>query len=558
MKAKSVGWHLSDKNPSPTLLGLATVTRYRAQKLMAWKLVVQFVASVLSIGALAHNQTAAALLAICGLVAMISSFITGTRAKHWHEISREAQRLALLEDAYGKIVETFQVVELRKRIGVALESAARKIDYTQPYYTGSKPTGNIRLRENIQQSTFWSRNLLELYEKRLFAVVLITIAIVALGAFLFLVVLPGAGRLIMNPYVVCLGAFTVLSGLVGYLETLLSCHSGVDLLLAVDQRLDKADIDSLDVLLANFADYCVASIIAPPIPFYIYKKNQTHLREMWDQRLKAKNGGGKQLLIPTQVSVELDDRKLPPWVNKQDLLDIIQLAADELACLSEKRSVSRVTVGRLAGLSGVPVFDIKVYSDKMLWRQLVLRLHRSAHDAKHELDIVKKISQENADVITYVPFDEPFISRGALFFYHSNIQTDDQLVYAHEFVLEYIRSGATEFDNYFTKMLYGLKSVSRVYDRITGKYDLVTFQEMLPSLMDSLPPTFIIDLRSARYNATNGDLRLIQDRDAPQENERIVASPFNAATAEWVQHTFTVKRVGSYSGDVYEIDIEVL
>jgi hypothetical protein len=545
---------------SPTLLSLATATRFHAQRLTSWKLNIQFLAATLSAGSLFYNQILGWFLTGSALFGMATAFVIGTRARILHELSREAQRLALLEDSFGKLIEPFQTVELRRKIGTTLESEAGQTTYEQPYYTGSHSSGGARFRQNMQQSAFWSRNLLEFYYRKLRKRIVFSLVLVGLSAYGVLAAEAGSKNPVINPYLLSLGAITLISGLLGYVETAISCRSSVELLLELDKRLESLDLQSPDALLANFADYSIASVAAPPIPFVLYKKHHSYLRRLWSLRSGRETTSTRaQPPEPvTDASIECDPVILPAWLKETDFRRLIREATQQLVAVSEGRTVTQIKVHRMPGLSGVPVYDIEIYSESILWRQLVLRLHRGADEARSELAIVKKLTNESADLVAYVPVEEPFVSQGALFYYHANIQTHDQLMSLDDFVNAFFqRSGPPEeFDRYFLKMLSGLRTVARCCDDISNEYQVRSASRIADTARNELPPEFIIDLRTAAYRISENDLEILpRNRGARVTRGDTKVSPTSDVP---VSVQCPVYSSHSYLGDLYEVDIGLL
>ncbi len=546
-----------ESSVNPTLLALATVTRYAAQRLTEANYVLLLLSALLSCGALVREEEIAWALVTVGFLLKISSFFISAKGRALHSVSREAQRLALLEDSYGQLLENFQVVEVRKRAGYRMEAAARRVDYTQPYYTSTEPRGNARLRASIQQSSFWSRNLLELYGRRILVGVSGSALAITFAAYVLLVLAPTEPGLRLNPYVISLGALTLVLATADHSRLYLACRSAVSLLLEVDRRLDKVDIKSAPALLANFADYSVASVLAPPIPLSVYLRNHEYLRRLWAERVgTASKGKSEVAQQSTTVPVEVDEGAVPPWLSKATLVELLQEAAADLARAAGKPLPGRIEVARITSLSGTPVFDIKVYQGSLLWRELILRLLRSVEDARKELAVVERITNENVDVIAYCPFREPYISRGALFYYHANIQTNDQLFHIHDFVVEFLSSPKNDFDSYFMKMLAGFRSVCRVYEGMTDKYGLRNVADELARVHQSVPPSFVLDLRRVDYRVTGKEITAaFEGRFPSADADTILASPVRSTTAQWIKNDFEVLGVRTYSGDVYEIDI---
>src|ERR1051326_5537422 len=188
----------------PTLLALASVARRAAQRFIDHNHMVSFCSILLTCGAVFCKDAAAWALVTFAFLAKGLAFALYARGKSLHDLSREAQRLALLEDSYGRLIDPFQVVELRKRAGVRLEKIAVAESYPRPYYTSHQKAGDARFLENMQQSTFWSRNLLDLYWKRMLLLLVVLLGLVAVFTYILLMIGHNSKGLTLNPYLVSL------------------------------------------------------------------------------------------------------------------------------------------------------------------------------------------------------------------------------------------------------------------------------------------------------------------------------------------------------------------
>lgn len=549
-----------NQNTNPTLLALATVTRQVAQELIDKNLIVQWAATLLSCFAFFYQEQIAWALVSIGFICKIASFIINNRGQHYHSISREAQRLALLEDAYGKILDNFQVVELRRKISSKIDDRAKQIPYAQPYYSSGAKKGNARLKENIQQSTFWSKNLLEIYANRILWTFVISVSVLAVVTYALLVTRPDPSVKVLNPYLLTLGALTFILGLVDYFNVWLACKSSVSLLTEVDQRLEKIDIDNFEILLANFADYGIASVTAPPIPFKSYKQNQKRLKELWDQRIgKIEQQRAETILsvsANSRPSIELEDSIIPIWISKDKFSHLLFAASGELSNQTNY-STTKITVSKIESLSGVPVFEILLYRNEIVFRHLILRLHSDAEKAKKELGIIKKISNESPDLVSYTPLEEPFISQGALFYYHADIQTHDQLLHIQDFVISFFENSSPDFENYFNKMFAGFTNIANVYEKISGSYSPQPLTDSFAKISQSLPPSYILDLRKSTLEVKDNSIIISSNEKFPTDKDTIFSSPFDSQSENWFKGDFKILAVENFSNDVIELTIKL-
>ena len=509
-------------NVHPTLLALATAARYHAQQKTYVNLLLYFISFVLCAGAVIPNEQLAWFLVIFAFFFKVASLFIAAQAETLHSLSREAQRLALLEDSFARNMEPFRTVELRRQMGPRLEAEARSLDYTQPYYRSQRKYGPPRLAENIQQSTFWSRHLLQIYARKLLIGLVVSATIVGATVYFLLVLSRDSQTFTVNPYLLSLAALTLLMGSFDFISLYFACRSSVGTLNVVDQRLDIADMTNNESLLASFADYSIASVTAPPIPYRIYLKNKEYLVNLWHQRMTKNNLFSSINKAGNIPEVVLEDVITFGHLSKDDFLNLILSAARSLAETARKPMPNSVRVSSLIGLSGIPVFEIKMFQKGVLWRQLVLRLNSSSESAKNELAILKRISAENVDVISYSPLEEPFVSQGALFYYHANIQTNDELSSLDDFVIHFLDSPKPRnFTNYFNKLFTGLKNVAKVYDSIED-YSVMSIAEISTEMQNRLPPMYVLDLRTMPYSLNGDELCVLSSQEVGSRAKPVV------------------------------------
>jgi hypothetical protein len=547
------------QNANPTILALASVTRQYAQELIDFKWNSQLISIFLSCFAISTNEIAAWILVMIGLVSIIVSLRLGNRGQYYHNISRQAQRLALLEDSFGNLLDNFQVVELRRKINHAIDEKLKQIIPIESYYSSNAFKGNFRLKENIQQSTFWSKNLLEIYAKT----ILKNLIIVLIICILFIVITTYTGLVSknLNPFLVAIGGILLIYGLFNYFNGWFDCKSSAELLSEVDQRLEKIDIENIEVLLANFADYGIATVTAPPIPYKIYIKNKKRLNDLWNQRIENNKLQGIKKLqnasILPHLKIELSDSIIPNWISKDNFYHLLSAATSELATRAGSPIITKLAVFKMDGYSGVPVFDIRLFNNESIFRHLILRLHKSAENAKYELTIVKRLSDEGVDLVSYIPLEEPYISYGALFYYHVNLQTHDQLVHINDYVISFFDNSSTDFEIYFNKMFSGFRNIAIVYEKITGNYLPQPFSSSYNEICKSIPPSYILDLRKMNFTFINNSIVILHKDNSPIETDIIISSPFDPLSESWFKDEFEILEINDFNNNFIDITIKL-
>ena len=110
-----------------------------AQKRMGYSHYAYFLACICSVLSLFMGSVVSIVLAVIGTILAGSGLLIRSRCMRIHYLSREAQRLALLEDSLGRIAEDYHIVELRRKMGVEIEKKAKTYLLEKSYYRSKKP-----------------------------------------------------------------------------------------------------------------------------------------------------------------------------------------------------------------------------------------------------------------------------------------------------------------------------------------------------------------------------------------------------------------------------------
>jgi hypothetical protein len=226
-------------------------------------------------------------LAVVAMITEILAWWFRNKGEHYHSLSRELMRRAMLFNAFGKSEESLDVTDLLNSFGEEkLTQKASLLDekfhYPEEYYMGKK------LLDNLQESAFWSKHLFEIAARRTFwLLLLIFFAVIVVVLLIAPLVINQAVSLIPNIILVFL-AFVIADEL----STAFAWQEAVNRCDALDRRLEKilakGNEPSQEVILAIFSDYAVATAAAPPIPKDIYEAERDHLNESWDNRMAAR------------------------------------------------------------------------------------------------------------------------------------------------------------------------------------------------------------------------------------------------------------------------------
>jgi hypothetical protein len=506
--------------PLASLLALATVSRYRAQDFYRRRQYAQYGATGLACVGVFLPTTYAWVAAAIAFGLQAYAVFLRISAKQIHELSRDAQRRALLEDTLGCRIESFDVTDLYSRAGKSLAESANKKEMPDRYYNNDHPHGIDRLRTALQESTFWSEQLL----KKAAAHLGYKIAVTALG-----IIVPAFVLFVIGTplnYTIALAFLTVLAVLADDIESCLSCMSASKRLYELDARLQRVDDKAVETILAAFADYSVATAVAPPIPSGIYEKAKPHLAELWQARQMKGTPLGLETVsqrvgTPINIEIELNERTLPVWLGAMLVRQAIRTITTRV-CPSGTTDI-RASLRPLLGFSGTPVFNLDIVSGKRLIFKLVLRFHRSRDEAAREIELVKKISSTGIDAVCYTVLEDALTESGIVVYYHAQHQTQEDVSTLQTFLRGAVLQSDQQLVSAFAeKKLYsGFASVATVYETLTTEYIGRPISELLSKYKKDWLPDFIIDGRKEAAKVQNGLLLIRYLNSYPDSIEEI-------------------------------------
>lgn len=272
------------------IIALGNAELGRASSLYRGGRLLQILTFAASIAAIFASGISTYFLALVALVSQSSSWATRYRARLLQSVGDEARSRGLLLDALDTSTEPVDMAILLNRFSskARLEAAGSE---NPDYFASDSQPGLRRLRENLQENAFWAKcqydSVVTDYYKQFAA-----FAVVALLA--VLVAIPLAPRdQAANLARILVAALTFGAGFTQLNEIQL-WKAAARRLEAVDRRLESlvpfSDIalsqSRLESVLAVFADYCVATTAAPPVPTKIYLRDRIRLNAVWDDRRK--------------------------------------------------------------------------------------------------------------------------------------------------------------------------------------------------------------------------------------------------------------------------------
>jgi len=222
-------------------------------------------------------------IALVSLVLTLSFIGCSLASRHFHLLAREGMRRGLLIDAFGSTKEPLDMANLQASLSKLRKATAPATDVQEPYYASQQPPGDQRFREHLQESAFFSAALFSATAKRsLLMLVLPSIIILVLS--------------VAHPAFAGPASFSVSRCLILLFVSFVTSDSVAECILLfsaahkagnVDRRLEHADLTSREVMLAVFADYSVATALAPTLPQSVYLSLRGRLTSEWATRRGA-------------------------------------------------------------------------------------------------------------------------------------------------------------------------------------------------------------------------------------------------------------------------------
>lgn len=176
-----------------SLLAQSIAAFDRSKQYSGWRQRVRMIGlfgALLGVVLPATAGSASSLLAVFALISECTAWWLSYQASKAHGLAEQARRRNLLMDAFGKTSENLDLTDLLESFDVKLTKAAESLE--QPsYFASSRPHGLQRLKDNLQESAFWTKHLfgksadraLQLLVAKLAFVILALIVSIFIGAY---------------------------------------------------------------------------------------------------------------------------------------------------------------------------------------------------------------------------------------------------------------------------------------------------------------------------------------------------------------------------------------
>lgn len=493
---------------APNLFHASAVSRSRAQIRSKWRGYIQYGITCLALTAVFVPPKLGWTLALFACILVFVGFYLRMQANSLHLLSRDAQRLALLSDGLGRKVLTYDSVEIIKDCD--LKEDWKKAFLPDKYYTSHMKPGRARLALNIAESIFFSKSLLQRHQKTLLFRMIISPIVLILLVIIILALWSDPDR-----YVIITGGAAVSLMWVDNLETLLKVRHAIRTYEKVDRRLDSIiETGGLEDerIFAAFADYALASGLAPPIPSGMYLDNREAINNLWEHRLEEyenipaiEDDEGKDAeLIALYFSTPriFEDRKaFPRWLSLDDARDVLMTVLSTLPP-ELKKDIDSIELGHIEGASDAIITEIKLRTPKREIGQFVIKFYRSKKQAEAEHNRLKKYAGLAVDFFPRVIDDPRLLLLGGVGFYHVNIASGQEFISAKEAISHISRTGAFNTSPYKERVqtIYDcVKALARVFNNRMAEPSDEDLQKLWNKKGSQSPSELVLDLRNAEW-----------------------------------------------------------
>jgi hypothetical protein len=232
---------------------------------------------VVALGALFAPPPWAYPLALAALVSEASAWWCRYQGAETQMRGQIGLRRALILGSLGAPAAGVSDAEVATRFSRAARALAPSKEAPH-YYASSRPAGIERLRDNIQESVFWSADLYRTASNwgLLFFG---TASLLVVGAFAIIAAVGSSNVTIalaraLVVFLTFLVATDGLSEALGWRTASNDCSRLI-------HQIDSADLTDQPTLLALFGDYAAATATVPPIPNWVYRTRHDDLNEAW-------------------------------------------------------------------------------------------------------------------------------------------------------------------------------------------------------------------------------------------------------------------------------------
>ncbi|WP_288146800.1 hypothetical protein [Thomasclavelia cocleata] len=483
------------------LLSISNTTRINSQRYNKYNANVQYTIVLLSIISSCLNQNLAWWLVLFTCCLGFLSLFLEKKSTFNHLKSRETQRVILLINSFGSVIENYELAEILK---VKLNIKKLEGLFTDKYYSTNAEKGVKRLIINLAESVFYSKNIFENYRNKLN----IKIWISAIGIIILTIVCIVSWNN-SSKYIAITSSTLIFQIVISDLKILFSLNRIIKKLEILDWKLDNTlrhhCIQSEDAYIL-YSEYCVEMTIAPPVSTSIYINKRDSIDIIWNKRLyeyenichkvfNRHNGIGKYKIIST-LNTYPEWYKLEEWENILNML---------LEILLPNIDIDIVQMQKLSSYSDALVDEVIAISHKKIVGKFILKIYNDASYAWEEIKKLEKFASISYDFCPRFINDKKIIENGIVGFYHVDYVALSNFMTAYEGLYKCLNS--IKYKKTFQKICTILNDSIFKSSYIFSHFDLEKLyndddiNNFLRAKVDTSPKEYIIDLTC--YNFIN-------------------------------------------------------
>lgn len=221
------------------------------------------------------------ILAAIAFLAEITCWVINNRVQHNKSLGQKLSRLNIITESYQKDMK-LELAYLQSEINSS--EFAQALEFQNDNYFSTKQVEPLEcLKENLQESCFWSQHLYKAYfKKKIKNTIIIALSIAILLLFSLTILPNDPNYSIPRLALLLLICFPLKSGI----DDAISLYNAANSLGVIDRKLNECTDDSSELLII-FSEYSVSTSHAPLIPEKLYKKERDGLTLLWSERMKT-------------------------------------------------------------------------------------------------------------------------------------------------------------------------------------------------------------------------------------------------------------------------------
>ncbi len=262
---------------SPSLLALSRAEQEVAKRWFVFSRSAHVATLIVTLPTLFVEGKPAYFLALAALVSEAMAWLFRWLGDRKHSLAEEGRRRALLADALAKPADALAIRDLQAKFSGRAKATAHRLEDPNYYATAAEP-GPARLRAELQESAFWSRELYGAAATIAYGAAALLLLLVVGALFVVVGTESSDASLVVARVGVLFLSFLVFSDILTQAWAWTDASKKSD---EVYRRLAGETLQEEGAALAVFGDYCVATATTPPIPSVLYRRHHDRIETAW-------------------------------------------------------------------------------------------------------------------------------------------------------------------------------------------------------------------------------------------------------------------------------------